>query len=1080
MNTDEEEWINPSELSFGRSNRMIKMKVVAPPSPVYGHKSFLWKSSLNEDRPQMVVIGGTDGSHSFASTHLFDFYSGKWIEFTIKSTEFTARSKFSCEVSGEGDKIIVYGGVDARGNVLSDLFLLDLEKSEWIKNLNPQDRKRMSGTLNWMSGSLVHIGGMDSAKIHSDFFLLPLHNVGSSVKWRKVETAGLPLHRIGHSTLFLDEENLLMFGGKSIGFLSSMSHNDLFISKDGGKNWKESKNSYYRPSKVNGQSLTLTSSSAKFALLFGGESETSYFGGAAFSNQVHLLKLEDLKWEKLNAKGEVPAPRSYHAAVTTRENLLYVIGGKSSHSEHFNDIHSFDIARSVWRKVSTKGDQFGKRAGHSCSYYERSNELICFGGEITKNAQLTYLSDLYRFNLETNEWKKSERNGEEVWPAGRSSHCGVIVGDNLFILGGKNDGRSSSSLSSSVSTEIIWKLNLREGEERNAMGWIAISANATGMRNFEGASCGIRDNDIFVSEGTDLRFLNLSPISKKREEENKKPIRIETKTIPKVKKDAEINENRSEEPKEEKKVEEEKDEEEEPDREEGSTPSSTSPPESIKDYGIDVHNELSTLLDSSVQNDEDEELGDIGNNYTLETRNSLKEILEILESFNSAREIHSKNFDSLSQLSKSNMQSLNKAKDLKSEYDTFLQVLNADMKDLDESERELEEDEDVEARERLASAKKKLDEANRNLNSVTNKRKAVLEKLNKNQKAKENAEVGLERTEDRFKELPQKIEELKENIEKKKGEIEREEKKVEEAKKELEDLGENLIKYQENSETLKRKLSRLTSLKAIKAQSEDLDRLINQQLSKMNDISKKTEEIISELLADEDKNDEEDKDTTEEILLRRKNRLNEFVGEYEEKMKKEQEQTLLMIQETHRKISETQKKLSSLESQVNHLTRGLNHLTNQLAQSERELATFQQTKKEKLNEIESLGVEIEENRIRLEKFDDEVKDSVEQVKECQEVYSEEDTIQKKKNEQKRSKLEKIEEMRGRIQDQMQVLKSISHKQKGEVSLIREFEEKLKEAKRKLSESRTKMEAVKQSLREWRKRLSDEFLALFSG
>lgn len=86
------------------------------------------------------------------------------------------------------------------------------------------------------------------------------------------------------------------------------------------------------------------------------------FGGITISNSsalrnhrtncsdlwnLNLEKVEDLQWEKIEAKGRPPAARHGHTMSTLQE-FLVIFGGKGDKGQCFNDVIVFDIDKREW------------------------------------------------------------------------------------------------------------------------------------------------------------------------------------------------------------------------------------------------------------------------------------------------------------------------------------------------------------------------------------------------------------------------------------------------------------------------------------------------------------------------------------------------------------------------------------------------------------------------------------------------------------------------------------------------------------------------------------------------------------
>lgn len=99
------------------------------------------------------------------------------------------------------------------------------------------------------------------------------------------------------------------------------------------------------------------------------------------------------------ADSEVPDPRTDHSIIIHGEHL-YVFGGYDG-QRRFNDVYSFEIANSTWKKVEVDYEQAPEgRFGHSAA--ENKDRMIVFGGwngHETLNEVWSYSIYLARWSL---------------------------------------------------------------------------------------------------------------------------------------------------------------------------------------------------------------------------------------------------------------------------------------------------------------------------------------------------------------------------------------------------------------------------------------------------------------------------------------------------------------------------------------------------------------------------------------------------------------------------------------------------------------------------------------------------------
>ncbi|KAK9146896.1 hypothetical protein Sjap_006799 [Stephania japonica] len=105
-----------------------------------------------------------------------------------------------------------------------------------------------------------------------------------------------------------------------------------------------------------GQSITLVGSNL---VMFGGQDAKR-----TLLNDLHILDLETMTWDDIDAVGVPPSPRSDHAAAVHAERYLLIFGG-GSHSTCFNDLHVLDLQSMEWSTPAPQGEIPSPRAGHA-------------------------------------------------------------------------------------------------------------------------------------------------------------------------------------------------------------------------------------------------------------------------------------------------------------------------------------------------------------------------------------------------------------------------------------------------------------------------------------------------------------------------------------------------------------------------------------------------------------------------------------------------------------------------------------------------------------------------------------------
>ncbi|OAY82431.1 Acyl-CoA-binding domain-containing protein 4 [Ananas comosus] len=120
--------------------------------------------------------------------------------------------------------------------------------------------------------------------------------------------------------------------------------------------WSNLKTYGKPPISRGGQSVTLVGTTL---VMFGGEDAKR-----SLLNDLHILDLETMTWDDIEAIGIPPSPRSGHVAACHAERYLLIFGG-GSHATCFNDLHVLDLQTMEWSRPKQQGLVPGPRAGHA-------------------------------------------------------------------------------------------------------------------------------------------------------------------------------------------------------------------------------------------------------------------------------------------------------------------------------------------------------------------------------------------------------------------------------------------------------------------------------------------------------------------------------------------------------------------------------------------------------------------------------------------------------------------------------------------------------------------------------------------
>ncbi|KAG2695614.1 hypothetical protein I3760_07G019800 [Carya illinoinensis] len=255
--------------------------------------------------------------------------------------------------------------------------------------------------------------------------------------------------------------------------------------------WSTLKTYGKAPASRGGQSVTLFGTSL---VIFGGEDAKR-----TLLNDLHILDLETMTWDEIDAVGVSPSPRSDHTAAVHAERYLLIFGG-GSHATCFNDLHVLDLQAMEWSRPTQQGrvPVASEGLGVVVSSYNGEDILVSFGGYNGRyNNEVNVLKPSHKSTLQSkmietpvpdsvsavHNATNPTRDVESEFDAGQEGKIREIVMDNAESEPVKSKGEPSNihllatlkaekeELESSLSKEKIYSLHLKqelsEAEIRN-------------------------------------------------------------------------------------------------------------------------------------------------------------------------------------------------------------------------------------------------------------------------------------------------------------------------------------------------------------------------------------------------------------------------------------------------------------------------------------------------------------------------------------------------------------------------------------------------------------------------------------
>ncbi|KAG2245667.1 hypothetical protein Bca52824_085295 [Brassica carinata] len=178
------------------------------------------------------------------------------------------------------------------------------------------------------------------------------------------------------------------------------------------------------------------SQSGKTLVIFGGQDAKR-----SLLNDLHVLDLETMTWDEIDAIGASPSPRSDHAAAVHAERYLLIFGG-GSHATCFGDLHVLDLQTMEWSRPAQQGDTPTPRSGHA-GVTIGENWFIVGGGDNKSGA-----SESIVLNMSTLTWSvvASVEGRVPLASEGLSLVVSSYNGEDVLVAFGGYNGRYNNEI----------------------------------------------------------------------------------------------------------------------------------------------------------------------------------------------------------------------------------------------------------------------------------------------------------------------------------------------------------------------------------------------------------------------------------------------------------------------------------------------------------------------------------------------------------------------------------------------------------------------------------------------------------
>ncbi|PNT06215.1 hypothetical protein POPTR_013G018800v4 [Populus trichocarpa] len=166
--------------------------------------------------------------------------------------------------------------------------------------------------------------------------------------------------------------------------------------------------------------------------------------------QIKVFHLQSCTWSTLKTYGKGPVSRGGQS-VTLVGTSLVIFGGQDAKRSLLNDLHILDLETMTWDEIDAVGVPPSPRSDHAAAVHAE-RYLLIFGG----GSHATCFNDLHVLDLQTMEWTRPTQQGEIPTP--RAGHAGVTVGENWFIVGGGDNKSGVSETAVLNMSTLVWSV----------------------------------------------------------------------------------------------------------------------------------------------------------------------------------------------------------------------------------------------------------------------------------------------------------------------------------------------------------------------------------------------------------------------------------------------------------------------------------------------------------------------------------------------------------------------------------------------------------------------------------------------
>ncbi|RPA77114.1 galactose oxidase [Ascobolus immersus RN42] len=306
----------------------------------------------------IYIFGGCDNHACFNDLYIFDPESMGMTKPKVGGT-VPPPSRAMTAIGLPSRKIVIFGGGDGPTYYNNDLYVLDTVTLRFSRPRlaphSPVPSKRRAHTACFHKGAMYVFGGGDGDQALNDVWKLEVTDLNNPLTWKLISKNTSPSDKTkppprGYHTANMVNGKLIIFGGSD----GVHCFSDVWVLDVETCIWKQvplpgSSPLGWSGSNASGindgvgkvgrlsHSATLVGS---YLFVFGGHD------GDFYANELVLLNLVTMKWDRRKVYGVAPSGRGYHGAVLL-DSRLFFFGGFDGHNV-FGDIYILDLGASSY------------------------------------------------------------------------------------------------------------------------------------------------------------------------------------------------------------------------------------------------------------------------------------------------------------------------------------------------------------------------------------------------------------------------------------------------------------------------------------------------------------------------------------------------------------------------------------------------------------------------------------------------------------------------------------------------------------------------------------------------------------